>query len=105
MVVASDCGCLGANFTSAPYRSGRETFGQHLDDLLAVEAPVLDEDRTSIASGHAAAGEEEIRDVRFVRLGIEVRHEADRIAVDPGADHEIGVRLIPREEEYGVRRQ
>ena len=77
--------------------------GDDLDDLLAVEPAVLDEDVAGVHAGHRAAGDEEAG--TFVSKVSRIEYRRLRsLSCDPGRRHQIPIRVIAGEQEHGVRR-
>src|SRR5919108_2714096 len=85
-------------------RSAAESLGEDLDDPVAVEAAVLDENRARVATRDCAAGNEEIRDIRFECLRIEFGRERPLVAANAGALHQGDVRTIAGQQQDRVGR-
>ncbi len=78
---------------------------EHLDDLIAMEAPVLDEDGRRVLPRDRAACDEEPRHVGLERLRIvagDARH-AVHLHTRPAEQIEVG--MVARQQKHGVRRQ
>src|SRR5438093_1505149 len=71
----------------------------HLHDLLAVEAAVLDENGAGVDSGERSAGHEQPRHIGFERLAVVERPLAIR-KLDARVDHQLAVGTIAGQEEY-----
>src|SRR5262245_19944286 len=82
----------------------RQPINEYVDDPLAVEAAVLDEDVSRIAAGYRAASDKQIGHVGLECLGIERRCQRLWIALDSGAPHEIDVRMIAGQQEHAFSR-
>ena len=80
-----------------------EPLRQHLDDALAVEPAVLDEDGSSVAPGHGPARNEQIRHIRFERLGIELGRERLPVSSDASAPHQVYVRPVASQQQDTLR--
>src|SRR2546427_12832803 len=82
----------------------RRSASDDLDDRLAVEAAVLDEDRPVIDAGGRAAGDEQAGDVGFECHGIVYRCRS-LVEHDAGPCQEVVVGAVAGEQIYIVSRQ
>src|SRR6516162_4641654 len=82
---------------STPSWGQPQSPANHVDDLLAVEAAVLDEDGSGVHTGNRAAGYEEARHVRLERLRV-VNRRLALVQSNAGAAHQARVGPVPGQE-------